>query len=60
MFISPQVVHLSRKLGTCDINRTSEALKEHQAILDAICSGNENEAAANMRMHMENTIDKSL
>ena len=59
LFITPHVVHLSRKLGTCENKRTTMVLKEHGDILEAICLHREDEAAECMRLHMVNTLGSS-
>ncbi len=54
--ITPEVVNTSKKLETCKNERPQDALKEHNAIFEAIHSGNPENAAMAMKKHMQNTI----
>ena len=56
----PEINALSRRFETCKDGRPKEALKEHEAIFDAIRHKNPEDAANAMARHIENTIKSHL
>ena len=55
MILAQDIIQKTREIEGCEGNRKSEALAEHQSILEAIEKGDRTEASAAMKLHLNQT-----